>query len=54
MKQYILAFSFFSLVPVVLPGLGALLGFLGMQEDAKEPAKATNGMPRTEGCAVCR
>lgn len=31
----ILGFNFFSLIPVVLLGLGALLGFLGMQEDAK-------------------
>lgn len=31
----ILGFNFFSLIPVVLLGLGALLGFLGLQEDAK-------------------
>lgn len=31
----ILGFNFFSLIPVVLLGLGALLGFLGMQEAAK-------------------
>lgn len=36
----ILGFNFFSLIPVVLLGLGALLGFLGMQEDAKEAEKA--------------
>lgn len=36
----ILGFNFFSLIPVVLLGLGALLGFLGMQEDAKQSTKA--------------
>ena len=30
----ILGFNFFSLIPVVLLGLGALLGFLGLREDA--------------------
>jgi hypothetical protein len=37
----ILGFNFFSLIPVVLLGLGALLGFLGMQEDAKQSTKST-------------
>lgn len=32
----ILGFNFFSLIPVVLLGLGALLGFLGFQEDTKQ------------------
>ncbi|WP_028492517.1 hypothetical protein [Thioalkalivibrio sp. ALE19] len=36
----ILGFNFFSLIPVVLLGLGALLGFLGMQEDARQSTKA--------------
>lgn len=36
----ILGFNFFSLIPVVLLGLGALLGFLGMQENAKQSAEA--------------
>lgn len=36
----ILGFNFFSMIPVVLLGLGALLGFLGMQEDAKAAEKA--------------
>jgi hypothetical protein len=36
-----LGFNFFSLIPVVLLGLGALLGFLGAKEDAKQPAKST-------------
>ena len=36
----ILGFNFFSLIPVVLLGIGALLGFLGMQENAKQPTKA--------------
>lgn len=30
----IIGFNFFNLIPVVLLGLGALLGFLGFQEDA--------------------
>jgi len=30
-----LGFNFFSLLPVVLLGLGALLGFLGSQQDTK-------------------
>jgi len=33
----ILGFNFFSLFPVVLLGLGALLGFLGSQQDVKTP-----------------
>jgi hypothetical protein len=33
----IIGFNFFSLIPVVLLGLGALLGFLGFQEDTKKP-----------------
>jgi hypothetical protein len=37
----ILGFNFFSLIPVVLLGLGALLGFLGSQEDAKKPPQST-------------
>ena len=37
----ILGFNFFSLIPVTLLGIGALLGFLGMQEDAKQSTKAT-------------
>ena len=32
----ILGFNFFSLLPVVLLGLGALLGFLGSQQDVKK------------------
>lgn len=32
----ILGFNFFSLIPVVLLGLGAIFGFLGSQEDAKQ------------------
>ncbi len=32
----ILGFNFFSLIPVVLLGVGAFLAFLGAQEDAKE------------------
>jgi membrane protease subunit (stomatin/prohibitin family) len=32
----ILGFNFFSLIPIVLLGLGALLGFLGSQDDAKK------------------
>jgi hypothetical protein len=31
----ILGFNFFTLFPVVLLGLGALLGFLGSQQDTK-------------------
>lgn len=34
----VLGFNFFSLIPVVLLGLGALLGFLGSQEGAKKSA----------------
>jgi len=30
-----LGFNFFSLIPVLLLGVGTLLGFLGMQKDAK-------------------
>jgi len=37
----ILGFNFFSLIPVVLLGLGALLGFLGSQEDAKKSPQST-------------
>jgi len=37
----ILGFNFFSLIPVVLLGLGALFGFLGSQEDAKKPPQST-------------
>jgi hypothetical protein len=33
----ILGFNFFSLVPVVLLGLGALLGFLGSRDSATTP-----------------
>jgi len=33
----LLGFNFFTLIPVVLLGLGALLGFLGYQEDVKQP-----------------
>jgi len=36
-----LGFNFFSLIPVVLLGLGALLGFLGSQEDAKKTPQTT-------------
>ena len=36
----ILGFNFFSLMPVVLLGLGALLGFLGIQEDVEHPKRA--------------
>ena len=36
----ILGFNFFTLIPVVLLGLGAILGFLGMQEDAKKTTNA--------------
>jgi zinc-ribbon domain len=32
----ILGFNFFSLIPVVLLGLAAVLGFLGSQDDAKK------------------
>ncbi len=32
----ILGFNFFSLIPTVLLGIGALLGFMGSQEDAKK------------------
>jgi hypothetical protein len=35
---FILGFNFFSLIPVVLLGLGALLAFFGSQEDTKQPA----------------
>jgi len=37
----ILGFNFFSLIPVVLLGLGALLGFLGSQEDTKKSSQST-------------
>ena len=37
----ILGFNFFSLIPVVLLGLGSLLGFLGSQEAAKKTAQLT-------------
>ncbi len=37
----ILGFNFFSLIPVVLLGVGAFLGFLGMQEDSKQTSIAT-------------
>ncbi len=37
----ILGFNFFSLIPVVLLGLGALLGLLCMQEDAKQSTTST-------------
>lgn len=33
----VLGFNFFSLIPVVLLGVGALLGFLGSKEAAKQP-----------------
>ncbi len=33
----VLGFNFFSLIPVVLLGLAAILGFLSMQEDTKNP-----------------
>jgi hypothetical protein len=36
----ILGFNFFSLIPTVLLGVGALLGFMGSQEDAKKVATA--------------
>jgi len=34
---WIMGFNFFSFIPVVLLGVGALLGFLGMQNSAKQP-----------------
>jgi hypothetical protein len=37
----ILGFNFFSLIPVVLLGLGALLGFLGSQEGARKTPSST-------------
>jgi hypothetical protein len=37
----ILGFNFFSLIPVVLIGLGALLGFLASSEAAKQPTQST-------------
>lgn len=37
----ILGFNFFSLIPVVLIGLGALLGFLSSSEAAKQPTQST-------------
>jgi len=37
----ILGFNFFSLIPLVLLGLGALLGFLGRQEGAKKSPQLT-------------
>jgi len=37
----ILGFNFFTLIPVVLLGLGALLGFLGSREDAKNSPQST-------------
>ena len=36
----ILGFNFFSLIPTVLLGVAALLGFMGSQEDAKKVATA--------------
>ena len=36
----VLGFNFFSLIPTVLLGVGALLGFMGSQEDAKKVATA--------------
>jgi len=37
----VLGFNFFSLIPVVLLGLAAFLGFLGSQEDAKKSQYAS-------------
>ena len=37
----ILGFNLFTLIPVVLLGLGAFLGFLGLQEDMRKPAQGT-------------
>ncbi len=36
----IIGFNFFSLIPVILLGLSALLGFLSLQEDAKKSTKS--------------
>lgn len=35
----ILGFNFFSLIPVILLGLGALLGFLGASEAGEKPTR---------------
>ena len=37
----IIGFNFFSLIPVILMGLGAFLGFLGSQDDAKKSPPST-------------
>lgn len=37
----IIGFNCFSFIPVVLLGLGALLGFLGSQEDKKESPESS-------------
>ena len=37
----ILGFNFFSLIPVVLLGVGAFLGFLGSQQDMKTPKQSS-------------
>lgn len=37
---WVLGFNFFSLIPVLLLGLGALLGFLGVQEDVEEKSRS--------------
>ena len=37
----ILGFNFFSLIPVVLLAVGAVLGFLGSREVAKQPTQST-------------
>lgn len=33
----VLGFNFFSMIPVILLGLGAFFGYMGLQEEAKQP-----------------
>ena len=57
----ILGFNFFSLIPVVLLGLGALLGFLGSQESTEKSHQnnsisknpSVNSTPDTKECPFC-